>query len=63
MTEQTSRKRRPATGEYWHLYNLQQLSPSRFTAVVGRILNGRYGLIGSTEKRRVILPPMAHDRR
>jgi len=31
--------------EYWHLYSLQGLSPSRFTVVVGKILRGKYTLI------------------
>lgn len=43
--------------DYWHLYHLQQLSPSRFSSVVGRILDGQYGLVGSTEGRRVRLWP------
>ncbi len=51
--------------DYWHLYHLQQLSPSRFSQVVGRILDGRYGLVGSTEGRRVGMWPLptAHDQR
>ena len=29
----------------WHLYGLQVLSPNKFVAVVGRVLQGRYWLI------------------
>ena len=29
----------------WHTYSLQELSPSKFTAVVGKILKGRYDLV------------------
>ena len=34
--------------EYWHLYSLQGLTPSRFVNVVGDILDGRLALIGPT---------------
>jgi len=29
----------------WHLYGLQALAPNKFAVVVGKILQGRYGLI------------------
>lgn len=29
----------------WHLYGLQVLSPNKFAAVVGRVLEGKYWLI------------------
>jgi len=29
----------------WHTYSLQELSPSKFTVVVGKILKGRYDLV------------------
>ncbi len=31
----------------WHPYGLQVLSPTKFTAVVGKILKGRYILVSS----------------
>jgi hypothetical protein len=31
--------------EAWPLYSLQQLTPSRFTEVVGKILKGTYSLV------------------
>ncbi len=44
-----------AVGEkdYWHLYGLQVLTPNKFAAVVGKILNGQYTLINSSFKKNV----------
>ncbi len=44
------RKKEPETNknaprEVWPLYSLQQLTPSRFTEVVGKILRGTYSLV------------------
>ena len=36
----------------WHLYGLQVLTPNKFSDVVGKILQGRYNLIGPGVSRR-----------
>jgi hypothetical protein len=38
----------------WHSYSLQHLSPSRFAKVVGRILDGKYGLVTSRLEKRLV---------
>jgi hypothetical protein len=38
----------------WHSYSLQNLSPNRFARVVGRILDGKYGLVTSRLEKRMI---------
>jgi hypothetical protein len=37
--------------ETWPLYSLQQLTPSRFTDVVGKILKGTYSLVFTKFRR------------
>ncbi len=37
----------------WHPYSLQVLTPSKFTAVVGQIMQGRYMLLSSRFSRGV----------
>ncbi len=41
--EQSAKK--TSQKETWPLYSLQQLTPSRFTEVVGKILRGTYTLV------------------
>ncbi len=36
----------------WHLYGLQVLTPNKFVEVVGKILQGRYGLINPKVENR-----------
>ncbi|MCK4606258.1 MAG: hypothetical protein KAU35_03065 [candidate division Zixibacteria bacterium] len=36
----------------WHLYGLQVLTPTKFTRVVEKILQGRYALISSRLEER-----------
>ena len=38
----------------WHSYSLQNLSPNRFAYVVGRILDGKYGLVTSRLEKRLV---------
>jgi len=42
------------TKDCWHSYSLQNLSPNRFAHVVGRILDGKYGLVTSRLEKRLI---------
>ena len=37
----------------WHSYSLQMLSPSKFSNVVGKILNGKYTLIISKLEKQI----------
>jgi len=37
----------------WHAYSLQMLTPSRFTAVVGKILKGNYSLLNTKFEKGV----------
>lgn len=37
----------------WHSYSLQTLPPTRFAAVVGKILNGKYGLVNTVNTKRL----------
>jgi hypothetical protein len=39
--------------DYWHLYSLQALPPSRFIGVVQKVPVGRYSLISSRAGRTV----------
>ena len=39
----------------WHSYGLQNLSPGKFSTVVGKILKGHYILINSRPSKRVSL--------
>ena len=38
----------------WHSYGLQLLAPTKFSRVVGRILNGKYALVSSRLDKKVI---------
>jgi hypothetical protein len=40
------------TKDYWHLYSLQALTPTRFTKVVTMILHGRYLLLNTKGPQR-----------
>jgi hypothetical protein len=37
----------------WHLYNLQALTPVKFTTVVGKILSGHYMLVTTKSDKRM----------
>ncbi len=39
--------------KYWHPYSLQGLQPKKFTAVVGKILRGKYELISTKTHGRI----------
>ena len=54
MPKRKQAEKYAAVGEKdcWHLYGLQVLTPNKFSDVVGKILQGRYNLIGPGFTRR-----------